>query len=272
MNEEIELKKGINTLQLKYLGILFMTLDHIGAYVLNPTIVSHPLRILGRIAAPLFLYVTVNSVRHTRNKLRFAFRLYIAHVSICLITLFLTSVGKDWFGMHDQFSILSTFAYTVLLIWLIENIVNCAKEKNKRKLFMYLILIIGIILLPIVLLLFLNQVEMIWLIFVPNILMVPYSPIFVLIGICWYFLKDKKRQISALVVFSCFALVGAYIINRTGVWLFMSFFNSNQFWMILFLPFIYLYNGQKGKSMKYFFYVYYPLHVFFLMFIGQQFQ
>jgi len=72
-----------------------------------------------------------------------------------------------------------------------------------------------------------------------------------------------------LIVFSCLALIGAQIFSRLGFWLFTGFFHASQFWMILFLPLIHLYNGQQGKPVKKFFYIYYPLHIYVLMLLGQ---
>ncbi|SKC82949.1 TraX family protein [Maledivibacter halophilus] len=270
MKSEISSKRAINSFQLKILGLLFMTFDHIAAYTFNLSIGYNKIRIIGRVAAPLFLYVIINSFHNTRNKLKYAFRLYIAHVSICLTTLLLTTKGKKWFGIHDQFSILSTFVYTVLFIWLIENIIEAIKENKKRTVLSYSLLGVGIVVLPVILLILFSQYEELLTIIFPNVLTVPYSPIFVIMGICWYFIKNRKWQGITLIIFSCFAAIGGHIISRVGIWMFMNFFNSNQFWMILFLPFMFLYNGEKGKSFKYFFYIYYPLHVFLLMFIGQQ--
>lgn len=36
------------------------------------------------------------------------------------------------------------------------------------------------------------------------------------------------------------------------------------FFMWLALPLILLYNGQRGRGMKYLFYIYYPAHVYIL--------
>ena len=46
------------------------------------------------------------------------------------------------------------------------------------------------------------------------------------------------------------------------------FFTDYQWMMIGALPFLLAYNGQKGKGCKYFFYFFYPIHIFLLYFIG----
>lgn len=97
-----------------------------------------------------------------KNKVKYPFRLYVAHIIICIMALFLTNLGKIQFGNQDQFSILSTFAYTVLLA-------------------------ITLIIIPIVTMLWFSRFEILCQIFLPNILMLQYSPIFNLMGICWYF-------------------------------------------------------------------------------------
>ena len=40
--------------------------------------------------------------------------------------------------------------------------------------------------------------------------------------------------------------------------------NTIQFYSLLSFIFIYMYNGAKGKNIKYFFYLYYPLHLLIL--------
>lgn len=257
MNHE-QSKIGINSFQLKCLGILFMTLDHIGSYLITD-IGPNLFRTAGRIAAPLFLYVAVNSAHNTRNKLQYVLRLYIAHVLICLITLFLTTCMWDLFGEHEQFSILPAFIYMILIIWIRE---ECRKS-------LFLILSIGMFILPNVLLLLSGPFSVICHIFLPDLLSVPYSPFFVIMGICWYYAKSREKQMYILVAFSCLTLIGAQIVGRLDIWLYTNFFQASQFWMILFLPLMYLYNGHQGKPIRKFFYVYYPLHIYVLMLMGQ---
>ena len=51
--------------------------------------------------------------------------------------------------------------------------------------------------------------------------------------------------------------VGAlYIISRFNL--------GDQIYMIFAIPIIALYNGEKGKSMKYLFYIFYPVHIWIL--------
>ena len=156
MNGKTE--KGINSFQLKCLGLLFMTVDHIGQYICS-TISINPLRIIGRIAAPLFLYITINSISHTRNKLKYALRLYIAHVLICLVTLILTIAGNNQFGNHNQFSILSTFVYVVILVCIVEKI---PRSQNK---FLLFLLAVAVIIIPTALLLLFSRFEILYQIF-----------------------------------------------------------------------------------------------------------
>lgn len=265
-----ESKKGLNSFQLKLLGIIAMTLDHIGLYICH-SIDRNPLRIIGRIAAPLFLYVMINSLSHTRNKKRYILRLYIAHIFICLMALFASTAGQEQFGSHDPFSILSIFVYTAIFICIIEKIADSTQKKMTMKTSFFVFLAAAIIIIPIVIMLLFSRFEILCQIFLPNILIIPYSPLFVLMGVCWYFAKDKNKQAVILVLFSCLSLIGAQLLARLNSWVFMDFFHHSQFFMILFVPFIYLYNGRKGKSIKYFFYIYYPVHIFALMLIGQSF-
>ena len=46
------------------------------------------------------------------------------------------------------------------------------------------------------------------------------------------------------------------------------FFTEYQWMMVGALPFLLAYNGKKGKGYKYFFYLFYPIHIYILYFIG----
>ncbi|NMB26798.1 MAG: conjugal transfer protein TraX [Tissierellia bacterium] len=67
----------------------------------------------------------------------------------------------------------------------------------------------------------------------------------------FHYLKEDRVKMSL-----------AYII------LSVSFFPNPQWMMVFALPFILMYNGKKGKDIKYFFYIFYPLHIWVLYIIG----
>jgi hypothetical protein len=95
----------------------------------------------------------------------------------------------------------------------------------------------------------------------PNILMAEYTPLFILLGVLWYYARNRIVQV---VIFAVFVLISRYHVFSEVPYL-DGFSALNQYWMVLATPFILLYNGKKGGSMKYFFYAYYILHPFVLI-------
>lgn len=47
------------------------------------------------------------------------------------------------------------------------------------------------------------------------------------------------------------------------------FYGNPQWMMILSLPFLLMYNGEKGRRWKYLFYGFYPVHIIILYFVGK---
>lgn len=258
----------MNSFWLKILGILCMALDHIGVYIYKLPIGIHPLRVIGRIAAPLFLYVTVNSLYYTKHKKIYLARLYCFHVIIGLFTEIIFKFGNKYYGQHEQFSIFPMFIYTILIILCIENFRNSEKEYWVKRIIKLFLRLAVIILVPFVVVSLFPGYKNLLNIVIPNILIVPYSPFFIIMGVLWYFFRNKRTQILLLCVFSFLSLAGTYIFSYMNSWVFTNYFNTNQFWMILFAPILLLYDGKKGKNSKWSFYLYYPIHIFFLMFVG----
>ena len=105
----------MNSNTLKLIGVISMTLDHIG-YFLFPGVVW--LRIAGRIAFPIFAYFIAEGCRHTRRPARYLCTLAGVGMLCSAVTYFAD-------GSLYQ-CVLVTFSFSVALILLLR-----AGEKNK---------------------------------------------------------------------------------------------------------------------------------------------
>ena len=93
------------------------------------------------------------------------------------------------------------------------------------------------------------------------------SVCWVILGIGFYFFRNHKVRLSLFyILVSALFLLSAASEGMTYENLFIL---NDQWFMILSLPFMLLYNGTRGKKLKYFFYVYYPLHVYLLVILAR---
>lgn len=267
--------KGLNTWQIKMLAVVFMTIDHLGAYGFEIPIFDawySELRLIGRIAMPLFLFALTEGVRHTRSRKKMLLRLYLAAVGCGLFVAVTNFLFDDSVGMFISSNIFFTYFYVVLYIVLVEEILTGCREKNRRR-----ILIgfggIAATVIPHILLALLYEVNVMEFgasldvaflyqdlvaSFLASPLVVEYSILFVIMGVVMYFAGSKTGKAAVLVAFSILCYLGGKIPAISGsMWLPVGY---PQYYMILAAPFILLYNGEKGRSSKYFFYCYYPLH------------
>lgn len=247
-----------NDTQIKLYGMLFMSIDHLGLYVLgNNTLNNNILRVLGRIAAPLYLFAVVQGMHHSSNRKYYILRLYIYHICICVIEKSLSYL----FLYEIEFNVIPVWLFTAIYIYLIDNIIR--KEhivKNLIIMFMPIMVGIGKIV-------FGFENNFLMNILLPNVFLIRYSPFFLILGISWYYTKNRKKQIIILTAFSVFVLLGTYIVNISQKWIYTGLFNYTQVWMILAMPFIALYDGNRGKEIKLLFYIYYPMHVVILLLV-----
>lgn len=265
----------LNAFQIKLIALITMTLDHIGTYqtLTRNSTVNNWLGIIGRIAAPLFLFMVVEGMRHTRSKFRYVLRLYAAGTVIDAINRILSHVdGTFKFG-----NTLRTFFYTALFILCIEHIIK--KRRNIKAVLPalcgltvpFLSYVLNIVLPA-------NGHSTAWSvisIFFPSPMTVTYSILFVIMGILWYFINNKVINCAILALLSlvCLIVPPSFFFSNFPQWLTPAAFNvfelfiDTQWCMCLAIPFMLLYSGEKGRSLKYLFYIYYPVHVYILFFI-----
>ena len=105
----VQASVGLDATALKLLGVVTMTVDHIG-YILCPDLVL--LRILGRLAYPIFAYLIAEGCTYSKHKAKY-FLAVLGTGLLCSIA----SYGAE----HTLYqSIMITFACSISLIFLLE--------------------------------------------------------------------------------------------------------------------------------------------------------
>lgn len=273
--------KGLSAFQIKIIALVIMTLDHIAAFGFEIPVVAQYegiLRSIGRLAAPLFLFLLVQSIRHTRSKPKFLLRLYLAGMCTELFVTAMNVCLGEVFNYFTPGNILFTFFYTALYIVLMERAASAVKTRDLRALIGAAVLF-AVSLLPTLLIETVRHaiypvgastrvqflVSGLWNSFLPTFYTMDYGIGFVLLGAAMYFAGTKNRQCAVFAAFCLLCIAGAvfapseiYMVQSFG--LFQTFFDLSQCRMIFALPVMLLYNGERGRSGKWFFYWYYPLH------------
>lgn len=215
---------------LKIIALIAMTIDHMGL-MLFPD--YKWMRIVGRIAFPIFAFMIAEGCRYTRSRLRYL--LQIALMGIGMQIVFFVST-KSLFQ-----SVFISFTLAIILIYVIDK----AKKEQQMKYWIYVglaawattFLCLG---LPIVL----HKTDY----------GIDYNIVGVLIPVVCYFAKSKKIKI----------LVFALALIALSV-----FYGGIQWFCLLAIPLIGMYNYQRGRfGIKNLFYFYYPAHLCVIFAIG----
>ena len=100
----VSTRAGLDATALKLIGVVTMTIDHIG-YILFPKLAL--LRIIGRLAYPIFAYLIAEGCAYSRHKTKY-------FLSV------LGTVASYWAERSLYQSIMITFACSIGLIFLLE--------------------------------------------------------------------------------------------------------------------------------------------------------
>lgn len=219
-------KPSFTNNQLKIIAMLTMTVDHVGA-ILLPQVTW--LRLIGRLAFPIYAFMIAEGCRHTRSLPRYLATLG-ALAGVCQ--------GVYFFAMGSLHqSILVTFTLSVGLCML----VKLAAEK--RSFWTRLALggaVVGVF--------WITQL-------LPGLLSytdfsVDYGFFGVMLPVCVYWAGTKTARLAVAGL-----VLGAMALT---MW-------PGQWASLLALPLLALYNGHRGKlRLKWLFYFYYPLHLVIL--------
>lgn len=239
---------------LKLIAIITMLIDHIGA-ILYPGNLKY--RIIGRLAFPIFAFLIAEGYSHTKDFKKYISRMFI-FAMISQIPFYLAFYGNGAFESNQimnyfrgNFNVLFTFLLALFAVWSYDNL-----DKT------------------------LSIVITFSLCFLATSLNVDYSFYGVLLVYVFCVIKSKIGKIVGFFIVHLLYLWQSYgIITIAGGALSVNTlaFMNTEMTLVMLMPLassilILLYNGKLGnKSLKWFFYVFYPAHILILYLIKMYF-
>ena len=232
---------GLNSMALHILAMLLMLSDHLWGTVMHG---NEWMTCIGRMAFPIFAFMTAEGFFRTRNLKRYMGRLLVFAL-LSEIPFNLMMSGSLIYPFHQN--VLWSFLISLSLMWVNE------KAHTKRKWWLNLLTAAGTLLLG-------------WLL--GMISFVDYFQAGVLMTLAFYFFHGKKwwhyaGQLLALIYINFY--MGGLVYEFEMFGRTMSF-PQQGFAVFALIP-IWLYNGKKGtqsKAMKWFNYAFYPVHMLIL--------
>ena len=291
----------LSSFVLKIIGFLLMTVDHTAMFLMaraNNTgdaklfQIAYVLRCIGRIAMPIFMFLTAEGVRHSRNPWKYFFRLFAMHFAISLfLTIYLYALPNPAFQPTDiegtAFADLSLLALTLVLL-------------RQKKVGIKLLALLPLALAGAAYGAQIAEHQGMIVYWFPSFLRPSYSLIGLLIGIGFYFatpLTDliakqyikglgiplegyqetrHYRRMNNIVSMSLFFLVvvvfwGISYIGYNYDWRPLDNYNMpvQSYCLLAMLP-LFFYSGKRGydsRAFRYISYFYYPVHMAILFLI-----
>ncbi len=284
---------------LKRIALAAMVCHYIGAFLPGAPLW---LQWIGRLSAPLFFYCMAWSLDKTGDKRLYFKRLYFCSVGMAAFNLILSViVEKTGLVTAVTTNMFASLFAGALFIEFLEYAKRYPK-RGKRMLRSFLFWQLAFAGLWAVLYelagvpyAFLNLASAA----VGSALTCEGAFMYVLMGVAFYYTKEDKKKLSIAYLAICliffvnsafglwgriFMLLGSDILVAimeilTGLVLWGASFrplfdvshmlnNDFQWMMIAALPLLLCCNGKKDRSFKYFYYIFYPAHVYMLWFIG----
>ncbi|MBQ8410062.1 MAG: hypothetical protein IJY39_14490 [Clostridia bacterium] len=223
---------------LKFIAAAAMVCDHVGV-ILFPNVLF--LRVIGRLAFPIFAFMISEGAKHTRNKLRYL--LTMAGFALVI------QAGYFIYSRSLEMSVMVTFTLSLCAI--------LALDLFKRALFRDDLpqkLLTGALFVSVII-----AISMI-----DKLVDLDYGfagcmlPVFASL-----FVAPKDCPCETMRRLDCMPI--RVLTTAVGLLLLAAGSNGIQYWSFLSLPLLLLYSEKRGKlKTKYFFYIFYPLHLVIL--------
>lgn len=229
----MEKKQGLSANALKLIAIIAMTVDHL-TWVIFPGYQTAPgillLHSIGRITAPIMCFFIAEGYRYTRNIKKYALRLF----AFAVISHFAYNFAFGIPFVPFKTGILNQTGVMWALAWGLAALVLMESEKLTTLQKTLALIAICVVSFP-----------------------ADWSCIAVLVIVSFGTNRGnfKKQALWMLFYVAMYAAVFFFAIDKT--------YGILQMAVVLSLPLIRMYNGERGKyrGMKWLFYWYYPLHL-----------
>ena len=235
----------LSSAELHIIAMLLMLMDHLWATLLPA---EEWLTCAGRVAFPIFAYMTVEGYFHTHSYRKYMLRMLL--FAVLSEIPFDLMYGGTWFYPVHQ-NVIWAFLFGLLGIQAMEAV------RKKGRTWAYLLVSVLIVITGLV---------------IGTLCMVDYYGVGVLTVFVFYFFRERKPwyllgQLAALYWLNVEMLGGLmYPVNLFG----MEFELCQQGLALLALIPIWLYKGRQGhhsKAFQYFCYAFYPVHMLILVLV-----
>ena len=240
----------MSSFAIKIIAAVTMFIDHMGL-ILFPHVGIF--RIIGRLAFPIYAYCIAEGFRYTRNRLKYFLGIFILG-ALCQ-TVYTIVDGELYLG------VLITFSISIVIMYFVDCLKNAIEGEESHLAKLYFALskshltsradaIISAALSAIAIgaaFVLTTKIE------------IDYGFFGIMLPVFASFFTDKPRR---LITFSA-CLVALCLVNTSAG-------DLVQYWSLLAVPILAVYNGKPGKyRLKYFFYIFYPAHLVLLYAIDQ---
>lgn len=236
--------KILNSNQLKLIAIIAMTVDHIAWAMFDgypSALLPLVMHIIGRLTCPIMCYFIAEGYHYTRNINKYTFRLFafafVSHFAYIFASNdfvdFKSFIPFYYGNFLNQTSVMWSLAWGLVML-------RIADSKNIKSIYkVLLVILICIITLP--------------------------SDWSCIAALCIMAIGtnrgDFRKQMSWMIFYvALYSLVYFFAIDKV--------YGVLQMGVVLSIPVIAMYNGKRGKNpkinkfMKWFFYIFYPVHLF----------
>jgi hypothetical protein len=241
----------------KIIGIVLMTMDHVHQMFIAQGAPDW-LSWAGRPVAAMFLFLCAEGFFYTRNRKRYLLQFLAFSLFMSVMNRILSfAMPMEHIALINN--IFGTLFLSVWYMWMIDRAATGFREKSPAKTLSAAGGMIFPFIMNLALLLALqseNRAAALAFLFIPTPFSVEGGIVLVFLGVAFYLLR-KYRPLQAALVLVISALI----------WYFSRGADPAEYqWLMVFavIPII-LYNGKRGKAGgKYFFYIFYPAHIYLL--------